>query len=140
MSDDKIYIIIIMVMIGFFVYWYQKRIENARCQKCIRRSNKRNKLSHSKSSSGKLSSGKSSSGKSSSGKLRHRKLSHHKSSKKKSSDHKKDNNIINPIIKSVKFKDNDTDVSLESLDSSDHLGSVSNNDENDSKSCDTIDI
>lgn len=45
----------------------------------------------------------------------------------------------NSILKSVRFKDNETEISLDSLDSSDHLGDISNND-NDSKSCDTIDI
>jgi len=91
MIDDKLYIVFVLVLIGLFIYWYQKKLDNRICKKCIKRKNRK-----------------------------------HKSKKKKS------------ILKTVRFKDNDTDISLESLDSSDHLGNVSNDD--DSRSCDTIDI
>ena len=97
MIDDKLYIVIVLAIVGMFVYWYQKRMDNMECRKCIKRKNRSNKR-------------------------------------------KKTRNKNKSILKTVRFKDNDTDISLDSLDSSDHLGSVSNNDDNDSKSCDTLDI
>lgn len=94
MVDDKLYLVLLFAVIGLCIYWYQKRIENTACKKCIKRKIKKEKKKHNKK----------------------------------------------PILKSVRFKDDNTDVSLESLDSSDHLGNVSNNNDNDSKSCDTLDI
>ena len=57
---------------------------------------------------------------------------------KKSNIKKIDTTDKKNLHKTVKFKDDE--ISLDSLDSSDHVGSVSNNDDNDSKSCDTLDI
>jgi hypothetical protein len=90
MVSDKLYIVLVLSIIGLFIYWYQKNLAPPVCQKCIKRKNRKR--------------------------------------------HSKNNK------KTVRFKDNDTDISLDSLDSSDHLGDVSNDDENDSKSCDTLDI
>ena len=50
-SNDRFYILIILAMIGFFIYWYQTRIvdelyEKKRDKKKIRRKNKHNKNTH----------------------------------------------------------------------------------------------
>lgn len=46
-SNDKIYIIIILAMVGFFVYFYQSKIdaiyEKTRCMKCERHKKKKKK-------------------------------------------------------------------------------------------------
>tara|TARA_B110000908_G_C9832001_1_gene261745 strand:- start:195 stop:494 length:300 start_codon:yes stop_codon:yes gene_type:complete len=99
MIDDKLYIVLVLVLVGIFIYWYQKRIDNIECQKCLKRKNRR------------------------------------RNKRKPNVDIAKKS-----VLKTVRFKDNETDVSLDSLDSSDHIGLVSNNDDNDSKSCDTLDI
>src|SRR5579872_2645103 len=36
-GNDKLYIIIILVMIGCFIYWYQTRLDNSECPTCRER-------------------------------------------------------------------------------------------------------
>lgn len=137
-SNDKVYVIIILIMIGCFVYWYQTRLDlHTECESCKKR--------------------------------KHRQKKHHQ----KSSLNKKPINPSNfnqKVKKTVRFKDekignkhkrlntdkinnddDDTETSLDSLDSSDrsnlaHAGSSypksnkkedSTND-SDNESCDSI--
>lgn len=100
MTDDKLYIIVILAMVGIFMYYYQTHIKNNLCRKCKKRKYKKNK------------------------------------SKKKLDDD------IKPILKNVKFKDNESEISLDSLESSEHVArnNNKNDNDNDSRSCDTLDI
>lgn len=103
MSDgnDKIYIIIILVMIGGFIYWYQTKLDtHNECKKCNRR--KKQVKNCAKYENPKIKN---------------------KSEKKK---------------KKVTFKNEDTDISLDSLDSSDQekYSSKRSNNKNDMDSLD----
>lgn len=125
MSNDKLYIIVILGMIGFFIYWYQTRLDDPpECRRC-KKSDKRNRRNRSRNS-----------------KDRDR----YEVAVKET-----ENRTLRPSIKksrkpptiSVRFKedaDNDSDISLDSLDSSDKVGSSEGLDDDDTQSCDTLDI
>lgn len=118
-GNDKVYVIVILMMIGCFVYWYQTRLDShSECESCKRR------------------------------RLRHQKKHQQQNQNQKSSLARKSSNLSNSnqkVKKTVRFKSNneeiendrkpsrteksdrvniekdeDTEISLDSLDSSDH--------------------
>ena len=106
-SNDKIYIIIILLMIGYFIYWYQSK-DHTRCPFCKEKKEHKKHISSSKK----------------------------QKSKKRNSSSKKNKNH-------VEFVDNESDVSLESLDNSDNIMTTQSkktdhvvDDNNDSESLD----
>lgn len=119
MSNDKLHIIIILGMIGFFIYWYQNCIDNQiECKRCIQRDRKKRKKY--KKIKGNL--------------LNSKELNTNIINK----DLNKNIGIIKKEKKTVRFEDEESEISLDSLDSSDKVESSTLTDE--SESCDTLDI
>ncbi len=47
MSNDKLYIIVILGMIGFFIYWYQTRLDQPiECPKCKKKNRHKKQIQH----------------------------------------------------------------------------------------------
>ena len=152
-GNDKMYIIIILVMIFCFIYWYQTRLDTTtECEKCKNHHNDKNHKSdkhHEKNKNNTLKGIIKNNVKNNTKtntktntkpnvktntKTNHHKTSHYKNKKCQENDQEEDVNgkqkSHSKPKKTVKFKDEDenigddeTEISLDSLDSADHANS-----------------
>ena len=130
-SNDKLYIIVIIGMIFFFIYWYQtrldaKKIDSDVCKICL----KTLKTTNSKTANSKTANSK---------RTKKKELKNNPSKQKvRNNIYNQKQKIIEKTKKNVRFnheeqKDND-DISLDSLETSDKVDNNTTKDEDDDNS------
>lgn len=111
-------------MIGFFIYWYQTRLDNPpECRRCEKRDRQRRK-NRSKSRD-------------------HRTTDADRDNERVRDRPNRTSKQKRAPVKSVRFNDEvdrETDISLDSLDSSDKANSSSVFNDDDTETCDSLDI
>lgn len=129
-SNDKLYIIVIIGMIFFFIYWYQTRLDTNKidpnvCKKCIKTSKS--------SKHGMKKSSRSSALKSSSQNNNKHNVKYH---------NKQNDKHEGKMKKNVRFKseDKNDDISLDSLETSDKVDNNTTKDDDDDENSTNISI
>lgn len=138
-GNDKLYIIVILAMIGCFIYWYQSRLDaSSYCERCQRLDSKTVSVKKEKNRSSKTQKKSSKKKKSINASKSNTKDERYLTEKPKSRTKKGKK-------KSVTFKDDEeSDISLDSLDSSDHASVIKHdgdkNDDDTDSDLDSIDM
>lgn len=157
-GNDKLYIMIILAMVGCFIYWYQTRLDSVECPSCqykrikcdnidslSRSSYKAPTKSYAKTSDKILNRTSAKISAKTSNKIPTKTLPKELSNKEKiksKSHHKKKKHkrLQEDDTEKINDEDNDNESSLESLDSSDHASLIVHKSKHDTDTDDSLDI